>query len=160
MHITILWLSTLLFEVYLYISPVIVAHLLWGFLFKPIQSVVTLCVHLRPITNLVEGCENGAGNRRKYDTRKHLEDACTGVNSPKTSKRMQVDVIRPLKGLVIIREFETIIQFKGKVRWLFGLICSKKRRTAKPPKGHSIPTWLVLPRIRVKNTIYHIYYIG
>lgn len=60
--------------------------------------------------NLVEGCENGAGNRRKYDTRKHLEDACTDVNSSKTSKRMQVDVILPLKGSVIIREFKAAIQ--------------------------------------------------
>ena len=79
---------------------------------------MTLCVHLWPMKKLVEGCENGAGNRRKYDTRKHLEDACMGVTPPKTSKRIQVDVIRPLKGSVVIREFGTIQENSPLAVWL------------------------------------------
>lgn len=41
-----------------------------------------------------------------------------GVTPPKTSKRIQVDVIRPLKGSVVIREFGTIQENSPLAVWL------------------------------------------
>ena len=127
----------------------VVARTYYGaFYLKPVYNRSWRCVCTSDRwRNLVEGCENGAGNRRKYDTRKHLEDACTGVTPPKTSKRMQVDVIRPLKGSVVIREFRPIQEESPLAVWLN---TSRWNRTAKSPKGHSIPTWLVLPGIWVE----------
>ena len=103
--------------------------------------------------NLVEGCENGAGNRRKYDTRKHLEDACTGVNSPKTSKRMQVDVILPWKVRSLYESLKLWI--KGKVRWLFGLICLSEKELPNRLKDTLYPRGWYCRELRCDTNIKH-----
>ena len=133
----------------------VVARTYYGaFYLKPVYNRSWRCVCTSDRwRNLVEGCENGAENRRKYDTRKHLEDACTGVNSPKTSKRMQVDVILPWKVRSLYESLKLWI--KGKVRWLFGLICLSEKELPNRLKDTLYPRGWYCRELRCDTNIKH-----